>query len=130
MIEGMTENIDFGIESLGPCKIQSPLHLSTRLNDFVSNYVSDSEKIIFDIDQNAHHEGDPVRFTFEHSHLMEKAGPRERIYFDPKKVCAGIVTCGGLCPGLNDVIRSLVMTLWFQYGVQNILGIPFGYCAC
>ncbi|MBQ9243606.1 MAG: ATP-dependent 6-phosphofructokinase [Proteobacteria bacterium] len=126
----MTDNhtIDFSIENLGPCKIPSPLHLSTRLNDFVANYVDDNEKIIYNIDQNLEENGNSLKAVFVREQLLEKAGPREKIYFDPKKVCAGIVTCGGLCPGLNDVIRSLVMTLWFQYGVKNILGIPFGYC--
>ncbi|MBQ1265260.1 MAG: ATP-dependent 6-phosphofructokinase [Proteobacteria bacterium] len=117
---------DFTIDSLGHCKIPSPIHLSTRLNDFVANFVSDDERIIYDIDEQL--SGDEVTSTFSRQQLVEKAGPRELIYFDPKKVCAGIVTCGGLCPGLNDVIRSLVMTLWFQYGVRNIVGIPFGYC--
>ena len=119
-------DIDFSIERLGTTKIPSPLHLSTRLNDLVANYVSDDEYLIYDIDQVL--KGDDLNVQFTRSHLMEKAGPREKLYFDPKKVCAGIVTCGGLCPGLNDVIRSLVMTLWYQYGVRNILGIPYGYC--
>ena len=124
----MSDNIDFSIESLGPCKIPSPVHLSTRMNDLVANYVDDNDKIIYNIDQHLAADGQTVNAAFVREQLMEKAGPREKIYFDPKKVCAGIVTCGGLCPGLNDVIRSLVMTLWFQYGVRNILGIPFGYC--
>lgn len=119
-------DLDFTIEKLGPCKVQSPLHLSTRLNDFVSNYVSDDDYIIYDIDQNMSEDSRDI--SFSKGKLLEKAGPREHLYFTPKKVCAGIVTCGGLCPGLNDVIRSLVMTLWHQYGVRNILGIPFGYC--
>ncbi len=124
----MAENIDFSIETLGPCKIPSPVHLSTRMNDMVANYVDDNEKIIYNIDQDLEASGKTLKTVFVREQLLEKAGPREKIYFDPKKVCAGIVTCGGLCPGLNDVIRSLVMTLWFQYGVQNIVGIPFGYC--
>lgn len=118
--------IDFSIETLGITKIPSPLHLSTRLNDMVANYVSDDDFLIYDIDQRL--PGQALDARFMRRHLMEKAGPREKLYFDPKKVCAGIVTCGGLCPGLNDVIRSLVMTLWYQYGVRNILGIPYGYC--
>ncbi len=124
----MSQNIDFSIENLGPCKIPSPIHLSTRINDLVANFVDDDEKIIYNIDQNLEKNGKSVQTVFVREQLIEKAGPREKLYFDPKKVCAGIVTCGGLCPGLNDVIRSLVMTLWFQYGVRNILGIPFGYC--
>ncbi|XP_031498832.1 ATP-dependent 6-phosphofructokinase 5, chloroplastic [Nymphaea colorata] len=57
---------------------------------------------------------------------VHRAGPREHIYFKPEEVNAAIVTCGGLCPGLNDVIRQIVITLEI-YGVRNILGIPFGY---
>ncbi|KAK9231497.1 hypothetical protein WN943_021733 [Citrus x changshan-huyou] len=57
---------------------------------------------------------------------VHRAGPREEIYFKPEEVKAAIVTCGGLCPGLNDVIRHIVITLEI-YGVKNIVGIPFGY---
>ncbi len=58
---------------------------------------------------------------------FERAGPRERIAFDPGTVRCGIVTCGGLCPGLNDVIRSIVMTLHHWYGVPTIYGFRYGY---
>lgn len=58
---------------------------------------------------------------------FEQAGARERVYFRPSGLTCGIVTCGGLCPGLNDVIRSIVMTLHFGYGVKRILGFPYGY---
>ncbi|XP_027077584.1 ATP-dependent 6-phosphofructokinase 5, chloroplastic [Coffea eugenioides] len=57
---------------------------------------------------------------------VHRAGPREKIYFKPEDVKAAIVTCGGLCPGLNDVIRQVVITLEI-YGVKKIVGIPFGY---
>ncbi|KAL8143448.1 hypothetical protein V2J09_016480 [Rumex salicifolius] len=57
---------------------------------------------------------------------VHRAGPREKIYFRPEEVNAAIVTCGGLCPGLNDVIRQIVITLEI-YGVKKIVGIPFGY---
>jgi 6-phosphofructokinase 1 len=59
--------------------------------------------------------------------LFEVAGPREKLFFDPKKTRAGIVTCGGLCPGLNNVIRSLVLQLHHGYGVREILGFVNGY---
>jgi 6-phosphofructokinase 1 len=58
---------------------------------------------------------------------MELAGPREKIYFDPSKLKCGIVTCGGICPGVNDVIRSLVMSLFHHYGVKTIYGFPYGF---
>lgn len=57
---------------------------------------------------------------------LEKAGPRRELYFDPAKVKAAIVTCGGLCPGINDVIRSLVRTLRREYRVPSVLGIRHG----
>lgn len=58
---------------------------------------------------------------------LERAGPRESIFHDPAWTRVGIVTCGGLCPGLNNVIKGLVQVLWFDYGVKNIFGIPYGY---
>jgi 6-phosphofructokinase 1 len=59
--------------------------------------------------------------------LFELAGPRPKLFFDPKQTHAGIVTCGGLCPGLNDVIRSLFLELHFGYGVNDVLGFKGGY---
>ncbi len=58
---------------------------------------------------------------------MEVAGPREMLFFDPSQVTCGIVTCGGLCPGLNDVIRSIVLSLYHHYGVRRVYGFRFGY---
>ncbi len=58
---------------------------------------------------------------------FELAGPRAKLFFDPKRTCAGIVTCGGLCPGLNDVIRSLFLELHHAYGVKEVLGFRGGY---
>ncbi|MBL8829610.1 MAG: ATP-dependent 6-phosphofructokinase, partial [Planctomycetaceae bacterium] len=58
---------------------------------------------------------------------FEPAGPRRKIFFDPSKTRAGIVTCGGLCPGLNNVIRALVMELSFHYGVKRIYGFCHGF---
>ena len=59
--------------------------------------------------------------------LFEKAGPREKLFFDPKQTRAAIVTCGGLCPGLNNVIRSVTRELFRGYGVKSVLGIRGGY---
>ena len=56
-----------------------------------------------------------------------KGGPRKDIFFNPDEVKAAIVTCGGLCPGLNVVIREIVMSLWFAYEVKEIYGIKWGY---
>eukprot|EP00281_Chroomonas_sp_CCMP1168_P020548 CAMPEP_0206235888 /NCGR_PEP_ID=MMETSP0047_2-20121206/13407_1 /ASSEMBLY_ACC=CAM_ASM_000192 /TAXON_ID=195065 /ORGANISM="Chroomonas mesostigmatica_cf, Strain CCMP1168" /LENGTH=524 /DNA_ID=CAMNT_0053660157 /DNA_START=35 /DNA_END=1609 /DNA_ORIENTATION=+ len=56
-----------------------------------------------------------------------RAGPRREIYFRPSHVTAAIVTCGGLCPGLNNVIREITCTLLSTYGAKRVWGIPFGY---
>jgi len=58
---------------------------------------------------------------------FELAGARETLFFDPPETRAGIVTCGGLCPGLNDVIRSLFFELHHAYGVKEVLGFRWGY---
>ena len=58
---------------------------------------------------------------------FELAGPRKKLFFDPAKTRAGIVTCGGLCPGLNNVIRSLFLELHYGYGVAEVLGFRNGY---
>jgi len=58
---------------------------------------------------------------------FEVAGPREKIYFDPSKLKCGVVTCGGLCPGLNDVIRAIVLGLFYHYGVKTVFGFRYGF---
>jgi 6-phosphofructokinase 1 len=63
----------------------------------------------------------------EPQYMFEKAGPREQLFFNPSHVTAAIVTCGGLCPGLNDVIRSLFMELYHHYHVSKVWGIRHGY---
>ena len=63
----------------------------------------------------------------EGSVLFEKAGPREKLFFDPARTRAAIVTCGGLCPGLNNVIRSVTRELRRGYGVTSVLGIRGGF---
>ncbi len=98
------------ITTLGEARFPSPLPF----------YVSDKARVLFNVivdpDVPAHEEI-----------LFEVAGPREKLFFDPKKTRAGIVTCGGLCPGLNNVIRSLVLQLHHGYGVREIVGFVNGY---
>ncbi len=113
---------DFTIPSIGVSKIESPVVLSKKSGDLIANYVGEDEYVIYNVKMRP---GETV--THKRENLIEKAGPREQIYFDPSKVHAAIVTCGGLCPGLNDVIRAIVMTLWFHYGVRKISGIRFGF---
>ncbi len=108
---------------LGPAKFTSPIRLSVVYGDHQSNYVGDDELVMYDIEVSK----DRPQITSAETALMEKSGPREKIFFDPREVHAAIVTCGGLCPGLNDVIRSIAMTLWTHYGVRRISGFRYGY---
>ena len=112
------ENIK--VKSLGECRIESPMGLSTVLGDGIVNYVPDDARMPAVVELSSSVPG-------REGVCFEKAGPRQHIYFDPPRTSAAIVTCGGLCPGLNNVIRSLVLQLHYHYGVKNILGIRFGY---
>src|SRR3984885_7440866 len=107
---------DFSTDSIGECAVVSPLRNA--------QFMDTSKRLLFraDIDElRAQIEAgvDPAAF--------ELAGPRERIYFNPSELRCGIVTCGGLCPGLNDVIRSIVFCLQEKYGVTAVYGFRFGY---
>lgn len=88
-----------------------------------ANYVNDGSYIINNV--NVYDKSQPV--VLDSSNLIEKAGPREKIFFDPKNARAGICTCGGLCPGLNDVIRAVVRCLNTRYGVKTVKGYQFGF---
>jgi 6-phosphofructokinase 1 len=113
---------DLSIPTLGACEVDSPIELSKRSGDLMANYVHEDEAVLFNIERSKRSALDDGETP-----LLEQAGPREKIFFEPSEVRAGIVTCGGLCPGLNDVIRSIVMSLWYRYGAKRILGFRFGY---
>ena len=59
--------------------------------------------------------------------MLRGGRPSHEDFFEPKETICAIVTCGGLCPGLNDVIRSVVMQAYYRYGVPRTLGIPYGF---
>ena len=113
---------DFTIEHLGNRNIKSPIVMSTKLGDLSANYVKDTDFIQFNTDVKP-----GAQPALERSQMLERAGPREHIYFSPANVHAGIVNCGGLCPGINDVIRAITRCLWYRYGVRRITGIQYGY---
>ncbi len=119
----MSEKYDFSITDLGEAKVPSPIKMSKVRGDLRVNYVPDDE--LYAYDPYARKMEEHRLFTKEE--CLEKAGPREKIYFNPGHVHAGIVTCGGLCPGLNNVIRAIVRALWYRYGVRRITGIQNGY---
>ncbi len=116
------KELDFTIPVLGKPTLQLS-SMSHKKDIWRTSYVDDDQYIIYDISVSR---SSSTRDNRLHN-LIEKAGPRENIYFDPSKVHAGIITCGGLCPGLNDVIRAIVMTLWYRYGAKRISGFMYGY---
>jgi len=116
------KKLDFTIPVLGKPTLQLS-SISKKKDIWRTSYVGDDQYILYDISIS----GDSSTRDNSQHNLIEKAGPRENIYFDPSKVHAGIVTCGGLCPGLNDVIRAIVMTLWYRYGTKRISGFMYGY---
>ncbi|ERP39246.1 phosphofructokinase [Chitinivibrio alkaliphilus ACht1] len=118
-IQGL-ENSDFRIQKLGECSIDTPLSYSERNDDKVANFTKSGTRVVLN-GRLYSHETESFKPL-----LLEAAGPRNKIYFDPSKVKAGIVTCGGLCPGLNNVIKGLVHSL-SRYGVQNIIGFQHGF---
>ncbi len=116
------------IDILGPAKINSPLlgftaHGPAEATAWDS-FTDDDSRVLVDVSTKA------LKRIIDEGRepdSFEEAGARRTIYFDPSKVRAAILTAGGLCPGLNDVIRALVMTLFYRYGVRNILGVKYGY---
>jgi 6-phosphofructokinase 1 len=102
------------IRSLGMCKIASPLPEAGFLT-------REDIPVFLDGEQTDELNGlPPVAAEFE------AAGPRANIFFDPPKTKCAVVTCGGLCPGTNDVIRAIVMEAFYKYRIANILGIRYG----
>ena len=106
--------LDTRIKSLGKASVVSPMPTASLLEE---------EWIPLFLD-NEHMEelnGLPaVALNFE------KAGPRPKLYFDPSKTKCAVVTCGGLCPGINDVIRAIVMEAHHKYHIPTVIGIKYG----
>ncbi len=108
--------VDFRVQTLGPACFPTPFP-SCR-------YTTDCDRVVY------HSELAAIREAFAQNQepfSFEMAGPRVQLFFDPPRITCAIATCGGLCPGLNDVIRGLVLCLRHLYGVPKIWGIPSGY---
>jgi len=116
------EPIDTSIMTLGPAKIPSPI--KTREKEAGTRcFISDPERILVNVV-----ESDVIKAVEGGKKLLsfERAGPRCDIFFDPSKLRCAVMSCGGLCPGINDVIRAIVLALNYNYGVHNICGIRYG----
>jgi len=120
----MTTAADLTVKTLGPCRIDSPLMpflLSRRTS---VHYVEENDRVLF---HDTAHLVAASGCSLDTLPGFEPAGPRQKIFFDASKMRVGIVTCGGLCPGINDVIRGIVMELAHHYGVDRIYGFRNGY---
>ena len=118
MSDNKKKKYNFAIRELPQRKVDSPLCEINELDSKRSFFVEEgSDKIRFDVHADIQ----------DHESSLEVAGPRRQLHFDPTETTVGIITCGGLCPGLNDVIRALVMELVYWYGVKDIWGIRYGY---
>ncbi len=109
-----TLQFDTKILNLGPAKIKTTLANQRFVDDTKLLTLSMTSDELSELDADTL----PMQF--------EKAGPREKIYFDPSKTKCAIVTCGGLCPGINDVIRTIVMKAYYHYGIRTVVGIRNG----
>ncbi len=115
---------DLVVNTLGLPRIDSPLGDLLDQREQSEHYVEESDRVLLD---------DTLSVAVARGCLpaelpgFEPAGPRRKVYFDPSKTRAGIVTCGGLCPGLNDVIRGLTLELCLRYGVQRVYGFCNGF---
>lgn len=117
-------NYDLNVRNIGKAKIESPLKLSSVMNDEMANFVTDDERILA---VNTLDEMNKWLSKEKTVPSFEKAGPRKEIYFKPGDTISAVVTCGGLCPGLNSVIRALVYMSYYRYHNRITYGIKYGY---
>jgi 6-phosphofructokinase 1 len=115
---------DLAIKALGERTIISPLDQQFQESGRTHAFYGDDARVLLD------HNLANISGTFKRGEeplCFEAAGPRRKIFFPPEDTTCAIVTCGGLCPGLNDVIRSIVMQAYYRYKVPRTLGIPYGF---
>lgn len=112
------------VTNLGERKVPSPLDVLLQDGGDSHMYYSDDARII--VDHSLESVSEAVASGGEIP-CFEAAGPRKKIFFEPRSTVAAVVTCGGLCPGLNDVIRAVVLQAYYRYGVHRIYGIPYGF---
>ena len=115
---------DFTVRTLGPAQFPSPLRLGSAGGDGRPDFTPDADRLLYQ--DTTHGPGAVAAAPGGPAPSLEIAGPRELLFFRPGEVRAAVVTAGGLCPGINEVVRSVVMTLEHHYGVRDILGIRYG----
>jgi 6-phosphofructokinase 1 len=120
----MINPTDFSVRTLGRCTVESPIQRYWAHAREMEIFVPDEDKILLDDSLTS------VATSIARNETLtafELAGPRRKLFFDPANSSCAIVTCGGLCPGINDVIRGIVMQACLRYGVRTIFGVQCGY---
>jgi 6-phosphofructokinase 1 len=115
---------DLTIKRLGDCRYESDIKYSSNPMEAASSFVPEDEKII------SFNDSSIIEYFMNNNKEIpayEKAGARKKLYFKPGSTVSAVVTCGGLCPGLNSVIRGIVMMNYYRYGNQTSYGIKYGY---
>ncbi|MFC1856742.1 ATP-dependent 6-phosphofructokinase [Thermodesulfobacteriota bacterium] len=116
------DTVETEIPALGEAKIPSPVQ-KWKKDSLSRKFIPDTSRVLIDVDV------ENINERVKQGQALpsfELAGPRSKIYFDPSKLRCALVTCGGLCPGLNGIIRSIVLELFYGYGASNIYGIRHG----
>ncbi len=119
----MINPADLEVSTLGPCTVESPMQRRGGGEDEMEIFIADEDKILVDDSLTS------VAASIAHNETLaafELAGPRRKLFFDPANSSCAIVTCGGLCPGINDVIRGLVMQAHNRYGIRQ----AWTLCSC
>jgi len=109
----------FKVQNLGNCRFDSPL------SKFNIHFIDDKDKILYSPWLEACRNS--LKNCMDDPIALELAGPKEKLFFNPETTKVAIVTCGGICPGLNDVIRGLYFELYYRYGIKEVYGIKYGY---
>lgn len=121
------EPTELTIRELGTCTVPSPLPLPAPDTGSSGSFVRIGTRVRCSIEVAPGATDSPEGTSEPAEPCFEKAGARERLFFDPTTTRAAIVTCGGLCPGTNNVVRSAFNQLYYRYGVREVLGIRYGF---
>lgn len=117
--------LDLNIKKIGEARFDSPIKLyDDDYTDDFSIFIPEHERVLTTVDHTI------VNNLLKDGHQIpsfEKAGPREKVFFKPGDTVSAIVTCGGLCPGLNAVIRAIVLMNYYRYGNKIVYGFKYGY---
>ena len=113
---------DLQVRTLGECRVPSPFSVLLTDKETTPHFVHEDDRVMLDDTMSV-----IASRSMETLPSLETAGARRNIYFDPARTTVGVVSCGGLCPGVNNVIRGVVQELTVHYRVSRIVGFRNGF---